>query len=173
MSFGTRGFESLSRRPAHLGEISACFKTEGCERGSEVVKLGAELRHRDTTTAAVKDIVVTVAKTEEQDRAKEDYESLDRLIDSITRDFSRKGINSSLKALARKTGSNASLAKKEEESLSSLIGVIIIAPALKKTISTTSTTIFLDHKTSKIKETAPGHETALLGLLPLRRRLHR
>jgi hypothetical protein len=34
---------------------------------------------------------------------KEDYEALDRLIDSITRGFSRKGINSNLKAFASKS----------------------------------------------------------------------
>jgi len=54
--------------------------------------------------------VVTAAPTQEKQARTEgeDYELLDRLIDSITRDFSRKGINSRLKALARKTSSNAS-----------------------------------------------------------------
>jgi hypothetical protein len=54
-------------------------------------------------------VVVTAPTQEKQIRTeREGYESLDRLIDSITRDFSRKGINSRLKALARKTSSNAS-----------------------------------------------------------------
>jgi hypothetical protein len=53
--------------------------------------------------------VVTAAEEEKQARTEgEDYEALDRIIDSITRDFSRKGINSRLKALTRKGSSNAS-----------------------------------------------------------------
>jgi ATP-dependent Lon protease len=43
------------------------------------------------------------AAAEEEEKTKIDHEALDRLIDSISRDFSRKGINSRLKALARKS----------------------------------------------------------------------
>ncbi len=39
----------------------------------------------------------------EEETKKIDYEVLDCLIDSITQDFSRKGINFKLKALARKS----------------------------------------------------------------------
>ena len=47
--------------------------------------------------------VVTAAEEEKQARTEgEDYEALNRIIDSMTRDFSRKGINSILKALTRK-----------------------------------------------------------------------
>lgn len=36
-------------------------------------------------------------------QARIDYETLDRLIDSVTRDFSRKAISSRLETLARKS----------------------------------------------------------------------
>jgi hypothetical protein len=50
----------------------------------------------------------SAAEVKGQTRAEEgNYESLARLIDSITRDFSRKGINSRLRALARKSIRNA------------------------------------------------------------------
>jgi type I site-specific restriction-modification system R (restriction) subunit len=53
--------------------------------------------------------VVTVPIQEKQSKTEgeEDYEAIERLIDSISRDFSRKGINSRLKALARKSSRNA------------------------------------------------------------------
>jgi hypothetical protein len=53
--------------------------------------------------------LVTAAAQEKQTRTEgQDHEvSLDRLIDSITRDFSRKGINLRLKALARNGTRNA------------------------------------------------------------------
>ena len=45
---------------------------------------------------------------EEQAITQEDYyRSLDQLIDSIIRDFSREGFNSRLKALARRNGKNS------------------------------------------------------------------
>jgi hypothetical protein len=48
-------------------------------------------------------VVITAASQQKQTRTEgQDYDTLDRRIDSITRDFSRKGINSRLKALARK-----------------------------------------------------------------------
>ncbi len=52
--------------------------------------------------------VVTSPTQEKQARTEgEDYGAIDLLIDSITRDFSRKGINSRLKALARKSSRSA------------------------------------------------------------------
>ena len=64
--------------------------------------MNAAASFNDATT------VVTAAVQEKQARTDiQDYEVLDRLIDSITRDFSRKGINSRLKALARKSSRNA------------------------------------------------------------------
>ncbi len=62
-----------------------------------------EVSFNDAATAVVTAPTqgIQQSKTEE----KENYEALDRLIDSITRDFSRKGINSRLKALARKSNS--------------------------------------------------------------------
>jgi integrase len=56
--------------------------------------------------AAVKTKDITLA---EQKETKIDYHALDRLIDSITRDFSRKGVNSRLKALARKSRNAATI----------------------------------------------------------------
>ena len=54
----------------------------------------------DTAMAVASSIQEKQARTEGQD-----YAALDRLIDSITRDFSRKGINSRLKALAKEGSS--------------------------------------------------------------------
>jgi hypothetical protein len=52
----------------------------------------------DSTSGTNNKGATTVAEVKGQTKAEEgDYESLDRLIDSITRDFSRKGINSRLK----------------------------------------------------------------------------
>jgi hypothetical protein len=67
------------------------------------VKAGTIQRRRINATASFNDTAVVTATTqEEQTRTQgEDYESLERLIDSITRDFSRKGINSRLKALVK------------------------------------------------------------------------
>jgi hypothetical protein len=61
--------------------------------------MNAAASFSDTAT-----VVVTVPTQEKQSSTeeKEDYEALNRIIDSITRDFSRKGINSRLKALTRK-----------------------------------------------------------------------
>ncbi|MFL6490624.1 MAG: hypothetical protein ACJ70O_01640 [Nitrososphaera sp.] len=53
-------------------------------------------------------VVVTAATQDKQARIEgQVYEALDRLIDSITRDFSRKEINSRLKSLARKSSRNS------------------------------------------------------------------
>jgi integrase len=54
--------------------------------------------------AKTRDVVL-----EEEETKKIDYEVLDRLIDSITRDFPRKGVNSRLKALARKSRNAATI----------------------------------------------------------------
>jgi hypothetical protein len=53
-------------------------------------------------------IAAAVAASEEETK-KIDYKTLDRLIDSITQDFSRKGISSRLKALARKSVNTATI----------------------------------------------------------------
>jgi hypothetical protein len=87
---------------AHLREISAGFKTRGCERkATEVVGLGE--RGLQLNAAKTSDVVAA----EKEETKKMGYHALDRLIDSITTDFSRKGINSRLKALARKSTRNA------------------------------------------------------------------
>jgi hypothetical protein len=78
---------------AHLREISAGFKTHGCERETTVV-VGLGERGLQLNAAKTLDVVA------EEETKKMDYHALDRLIDLITRDFSRKGINSRLKALA-------------------------------------------------------------------------
>jgi hypothetical protein len=74
-------------------------------------------RKQIKAATSLDDIAVTALTEQEEEEEKEekqvtteekeDYEVLDRLIDSITRDFSRKGINSRLKALARKSIRNA------------------------------------------------------------------
>jgi integrase len=84
---------------AHLEETSTCFKTDGCGREDEVVKVGRGRRRRTNTA--------TSSSLNEAAAVEEGYEALDWLIDSITRDFSRKGINSRLKALARKSSKSA------------------------------------------------------------------
>jgi hypothetical protein len=52
-------------------------------------------------------------EVDEEDQGEEakklDYEALDRLIDSISRDFSRRWISSRLKALARKSTNAATI----------------------------------------------------------------
>jgi hypothetical protein len=101
MSFGTRGFESLSRRSS-IGEISAHFKTHGCEReATAVVGLGERGQQMDA------------AKTQDVAGAEEvktdHYEAFDWLIDSISRDFSRKSISSRPKAFARKSRNAATI----------------------------------------------------------------
>jgi hypothetical protein len=108
-----KGPEGSNPSPgAHLRETSICFKIDGCKTKAKAVKAGTRRRRRRmNAVASFNDttVVVTAPTQEKQTRTeREGYESLDRLIDSITRDFSRKGINSRLKALARKTSSNAS-----------------------------------------------------------------
>jgi hypothetical protein len=107
-----KGPEGSNPSPgAHLREISACFKTDGWERKTKVVKAPTRrrLRRMNAAVSFNDTAVVTAAEEEKQARTEgEDYEALDRIIDSITRDFSRKGINSRLKALTRKGSSNAS-----------------------------------------------------------------
>ncbi|MDQ3967157.1 MAG: hypothetical protein M3275_02030 [Thermoproteota archaeon] len=73
------------------------------------MKAGTTRRRRMNAAASLNNTaVVTAAAQEKQTRTEgQDHEVLDRLIDSITRDFSRKGINSRLKALARKSTRNA------------------------------------------------------------------
>ena len=96
---------------AHLWESSICFKTDGCERKAKAVNVGTRRLHIKAATTSLSDIAVTALTEDEKQQSrteeKEDYGALDRLIDSITRDFSRKGINSRLKALARKSTRNA------------------------------------------------------------------
>jgi integrase len=68
-------------------------------------------KRTNTSTASLSDLAGTTVIEEEgkkQTRTEEqDYDAPDRIIDSITRDFSRKGINSRLKALAKKGNKNA------------------------------------------------------------------
>jgi hypothetical protein len=60
--------------------------------------------------AATSSFSETVASAAKDGQARtEDYETLDRLIDSITMDFSRKSMNSRLKALARKSMNAAAI----------------------------------------------------------------
>jgi integrase len=76
------------------------------------VKAGTRKRQHIKAATSLNDIAVTALIEQEEEKQatteeKEDYEAVDRLIDSITRDFSRKGINSRLKALVRKSSKNA------------------------------------------------------------------
>jgi hypothetical protein len=78
------------------------------------VNIGTRRRrqHIKAATSSLNDISVTAPTEEKQQQARkkeeeEDFEALDRLIDLITRDFSRKGINSRLNALAKKGSRNA------------------------------------------------------------------
>jgi hypothetical protein len=57
---------------------------------------------RQINAAKTRDVTVA-------EETKKDYEAFDRLIDSISRDFSRKGVNSRLKALARKSVNAATI----------------------------------------------------------------
>jgi ATP-dependent Lon protease len=75
------------------------------------VNVGTRRRHIKAA-ASLNDLAApTVTPQEEKQQSRteenEDYEALDRLIDSITRDFSRKGINSRIKVLVRKSSTNA------------------------------------------------------------------
>jgi hypothetical protein len=79
---------------AQLEQISVCFKAQGDEREARVAGLG---KGRQINSAKTWDVAAA------EEAKKIDYEALDRLIDSISRDFSRKGVNSRLKALARKS----------------------------------------------------------------------
>jgi hypothetical protein len=95
---------------AHLEEISVCFKTDGCRREPKVVKVGTRRRRMNAATPSLNDTITAAQEEkEEQARTEEDYRSLDRLIDSITQDFSRKGINSRLKALAKKSTNSSTI----------------------------------------------------------------
>src|SRR5215210_3852859 len=81
-----KGPEGSNPSPgAHLWESSICFKTDGWETKSKAVNIGPRRRHIKAATS-FNDISVT-AVTEEGEQArieeKEDYEALDRLIDSI------------------------------------------------------------------------------------------
>ena len=73
------------------------------------MSVGIRRRQHSKAARSLNDIaVVTAATQEKQARTQgEDYEALDRLIDAITRDFSRKWINLRLKALAKKSSKNA------------------------------------------------------------------
>ncbi len=108
-----KGPEGSNPSPgAHLEETSICFKTDGWERKAKAVKAGTRRRHRMNADVSFSDtaaVVVTSPTQEKQSSTeeKEDYGTLDRLIDSITRDFSRKWTNLRLKALARKSSRNA------------------------------------------------------------------
>jgi hypothetical protein len=61
----------------------------------------------ETSSSSLND---TIAAIGEDGQAKtEDYESFDRLVDSITIDFSRKAVSSRLKSLARKSVNAATI----------------------------------------------------------------
>jgi hypothetical protein len=85
---------------AHLEEISASLKAQGWKRESTTVGLGKRGRQINATKSS--DVA---AKEAEMDH----YETLDRLIDSLCRDFSRKSVSSRLKALARRSGNAATI----------------------------------------------------------------
>jgi hypothetical protein len=80
---------------------------------SKVVKAETrqQQKRRNSSTASLSDLAGTTVIEEEgkkQTRTEgQDYDALDRIIDSITGDFSRKGISSRLKALAKKGNKNA------------------------------------------------------------------
>lgn len=96
---------------AHLGEISECFKAHGYMRKARrvvVAGLGEKRGRRQQQVDTAKSMDVTVAAQEEETKRIE-YEALDRLIDSITQDFSRKAINSRLMSLARKSTNAATI----------------------------------------------------------------
>jgi hypothetical protein len=104
-----KGPEGSNPSPgAHLWETSIGFKKDGCETKAKAVKARTRRRHMNTTTSFNDTAVAMMAEEKKQARIEgQDYEALDRLIDSITRDFSRKGINSRLKALAKNGSRNA------------------------------------------------------------------
>jgi hypothetical protein len=88
--------------PALIYGDKHSFKTHGCEREpAEVEGLGE--RGLQLNAAKTCDVVLPA----EVEAKKIDYETLGRLIDSITKDFLRKGISSRLKALAKKGSRNA------------------------------------------------------------------
>ncbi|HEY9406122.1 MAG TPA: hypothetical protein VIP53_01595 [Nitrososphaera sp.] len=68
-------------------------------------------KRTNTSTASLSDLAGTIVIEEEGKKQTktegQDYDAPDRIIDLITRDFSRKGINSRLKALAKKGNKNA------------------------------------------------------------------
>jgi pyruvate/2-oxoglutarate dehydrogenase complex dihydrolipoamide dehydrogenase (E3) component len=72
------------------------------------VKAVTRRQRRMNAAASFNDTaVVKVPIQEKQSKTEgEDYEAIERLIDSISRDFSRKGINSRLKALVKKSSIN-------------------------------------------------------------------
>jgi hypothetical protein len=95
---------------AHLGEIIACYKAQGRERRSKVVKAGTRRRmNGEVYPSTTRSTNSSSGSRRTQTRTGEgqNREALDQLIDSITRDFSRKEINSRLKALATKSTRNA------------------------------------------------------------------
>lgn len=68
----------------------------GCEREKQYQQQGLEVRLQINAATTLDGTVEEQLKTE-------DYEALNRLIDSVTRDFSRESVNSWLNALARKS----------------------------------------------------------------------
>ena len=95
-----KGPEGSNPSPgAHLWESSVGFKTDGCETKAKAVNVGTRIRRHIKAATSLNDIAVTARTVQEEKQQVreegEDYEALDRLIDSITRDFPRKGINSS------------------------------------------------------------------------------
>ena len=107
-----KGPEGSNPSPgAHLWESGVCFKTDECETKAKAVSAGTRrrrLRGMNVPAASFNDTAMAVASSIQEKQARtegQDYAALDRLIDSITRDFSRKGINSRLKALAKEGSS--------------------------------------------------------------------
>ena len=132
-----KGPEGSNPSPgAHLEEISVCFKTDGCGREPKAVKAVTRRQRRINASSSLNDAttVVTSSPTQEKQARTEgqDYEaSLDRLIDSITRDFSRKWINSRLKALAKKSSRNSAticdhiLAEQTEHNIKTSTAIVL------------------------------------------------
>jgi integrase len=83
---------------------------DGCETKAKAVKaVGTRRQRRINAAASFNDTAVVTVPIQEEKQSKtegEDYEAIEPLIDSISRDFSRKGINSRLKALVKKSSIN-------------------------------------------------------------------
>ena len=80
---------------AHLWESSTCFKTDGCKRETKALKVKMRRQQRMNAAASFNDTAVVTALSQEKQaktERQEDYESLDHVIDLITRDFSRIAI---------------------------------------------------------------------------------